>query len=133
MKAIVVEPFKKGYVKDIEGGLESLQKEVDGYIEVVYPFEDMVALVCDEEGKLKGKQPNRAMWTGDGQVQDIICGKFLVLGLGEEDFTDVPEELMQKYLDIYEPHDEFLKLGRKIYISTYKDNGKCLKFMEEIV
>ena len=40
---------------------------------------------------------------------------------------------MQKYLDIYEPHDEFLKLGRKIYISTYKDNGKCLKFMEEIV
>lgn len=133
MKAIVVEPFKKGYVKDIDGGLESLQKEVGGYIEAVYPFEDMVALVCDEEAKLKGSQPNRVLRGEDGRVYDIVCGKFLILGLGEDDFTDVPEELMQKYLDMYEPHDEFLKLGRKVFLSTYKDNGKCLKFMEEIV
>lgn len=133
MKAIVVEPFKKGYVKDIEDSLESLQKEVGGYIEVVYPFEDMVALVCDEEAKLNGKQANRALRGEDGHVYDIVCGTFLVLGLGEEDFTDVPEELMQKYLDMYETHDEFLRLGRRIYLSTYKENGKCLKFMEEIV
>lgn len=133
MKVIVVEPFKKGYVKDIEGGLESLQKEVGGYIEAVYPFEDMVALVCDEEAKLKGSQPNRALRLDNGRVYDIVCGKFLILGLGEDDFTDVPEELMQKYLDMYEPHDEFIKLGRKVFLSTYKDNGKCLKFMEEIV
>lgn len=133
MKAIVVEPFKKGYVKDIEVGLESLQKEVGGYIEAVYPFDDEVAIVCDEEAKLKGKQANRALRGEDGHVYDIICGTFLILGLGEEDFTDVPDELVQKYLDMYEPHDEFLKLGRKIYISTYKDNGKCLRFMQEIV
>lgn len=133
MKVIVVEPFKKGYVKDIEGGLKSLQAEVGGYIEAVYPFEDEVAIICDEEAKLSKKQANRALRDEDGRVYDILCGTFLVAGLGEEDFTDMPEELMPKYLDMYEAHDEFLRIGRKVFLSTYKPNGKCLKFMEEII
>jgi hypothetical protein len=28
---------------------------VGGNIEAVYPYDDLVALVCDEEGKLNGK------------------------------------------------------------------------------
>lgn len=47
MKVVVVEPMKRAYVKDIDSGLESLQKEVDGYIEAIYPFEDEVAIVCN--------------------------------------------------------------------------------------
>lgn len=34
---IVVEPSKKPYVKEIENTLKSLQHEVDGYIQAVYP------------------------------------------------------------------------------------------------
>ena len=48
---LVVEPEKKPYVKEISPGLSSLQNEVGGYIEAVYPYEEPVAIICDEEGK----------------------------------------------------------------------------------
>lgn len=51
---LVVEPGKTPYVKEIDSGLVSLQSEVGGWIEAVYPFEDPVAIVCNEEGKLEG-------------------------------------------------------------------------------
>ena len=41
------------YVKEIDSDLKSLQHEVGGYIEAIYPYEDPVALVCNEEGKLE--------------------------------------------------------------------------------
>ena len=61
LTVLVVEPEKKPYVKDIAPGLTSLQKEVGGFIEAVYPFEDPVAIICDEEAKLKGSELNRAL------------------------------------------------------------------------
>jgi len=35
---LVVEPKKKPYVKSISSGLKSLQQEVGGYIEALYPW-----------------------------------------------------------------------------------------------
>ena len=61
MKVLVVEPEKEPYVKEISSGLSSLQKEVGGFIEAVYPFEDPVAIICNEEGKLEGLPLNRAL------------------------------------------------------------------------
>ena len=40
-------------MKEIDSGLESFQHEVGGCIEAIYPYEDPVALVCNEEGKLE--------------------------------------------------------------------------------
>ena len=54
---LVVEPGKEPYVKEIDSGLKSLQHEVGGCIEAIYPYEDPVALVCNEEGKLEGSAP----------------------------------------------------------------------------
>lgn len=45
MTVLVVEPKKEPYVKTIDPGLESLQHEVGGYIEAVYPFEDAALIV----------------------------------------------------------------------------------------
>ena len=61
MKVLVVAPEKEPYVKEISSGLSSLQKEVGGFIEAVYPFEDPVAIICNEEGKLEGLPLNRAL------------------------------------------------------------------------
>ena len=55
MTVLVIEPEKKPYVKDISSGLASLQKEVGGYIQAVYPYEEPVAIICDEAAKLKGR------------------------------------------------------------------------------
>lgn len=49
MKILIVESGKHPYEKDIEHTLENPQSIVGGHIEAVYPFEDEVALVCNEE------------------------------------------------------------------------------------
>lgn len=110
MKVIVVEPGRKPYVKEIESGLESLQAEVGGYIEGVYPFDDMIAIICDEEGKLKGKPLNRALRNEDGYILDALAGTFLIVGVGLEDFDSIPDELEQKYLDMFMKPDTFMKM-----------------------
>ena len=52
MTILVIKPMQTPKVKEIESSLESMQKEVGGYIQAIYPFEDSVALICNEEGKL---------------------------------------------------------------------------------
>ena len=75
---IVVEHSKKPYVKEIENTLKSLQHEVDGYIQAVYPWEnDLVGLIADVEAKLTGKQLNRALRDETGNIYDIVAGTFL--------------------------------------------------------
>ena len=92
MKILIVEPMNPPCRAEIEHTLENLQSVVGGDIQAVYPWDDPVALVCDEEGLLKNKPFNR-------QITDevFIVGTFFICGLGEDNFTDLPDELMDKY------------------------------------
>lgn len=94
---LVVEPGMKPYSKEIGSDLSSLQKEVGGYIQAVYPFDEPVAIVCDEEGKLNGAALNRALRDESGAVYDVLAGPFLVVGLGDEDFCSLTPELMERF------------------------------------
>lgn len=79
MKVIVIKPFTQPYIKEISGDLRSMQKIVGGYIEIIYPFDDMeVALVCNEEGKLEGLMPNRFILDRHSGVCDFIFGDFFL-------------------------------------------------------
>lgn len=49
MKVLMVEPGKSPYAAEIESGLKSLQAAVGGDIQAVYPYEDPVALICNDE------------------------------------------------------------------------------------
>lgn len=89
IKILVVEPEKTPYVKKIEPSLASYQAEVGGYIQVIYPFDDPVAIICDEEGKLNGLDLNRALRDEHGVIYDIVAGTFLVVGLSEDDFSSL--------------------------------------------
>ncbi|MCM1530623.1 MAG: DUF3846 domain-containing protein [Alistipes sp.] len=94
MKILVCEPGRHPYIKDIDSTLENFQRTVGGYIEALYPFEDRVAIVCDEESKLKSDtQWNRTL----PECRDIIKGTFFICGIGDEDFTDIPPDLAEKY------------------------------------
>lgn len=94
MKVLIVEPRKHPREAEIDGNLESMQKTVGGYLQAIYPFEDEIALVCDDESKLKSDTEWNRMLPGTG---DIIKGTFFIAGLGAEDFTDLSPELMEKY------------------------------------
>lgn len=114
MKVVVVEPTRRPYVKDVKEGLESLQHEVDGYIEAIYPFDDDVAIVCNEEGKLNGLQANRGLYDEDGNLYDILVGTFLVVGLAEDDFGSLSDELAKKYLNKFWKMEAFFRMGEEI-------------------
>lgn len=101
MKVVVVEPRKPAYTKEIRSGLASLQHEVGGFIEAIYPFEDEVALICNEEGKLDEMIPNRALRDEDENIYDIIVGTFLVVGLTKDNFGSLTEEQIETYLARY--------------------------------
>ena len=57
---ILVEPMKPPKMVTIADSLESMQKTVGGSIEEYMPFTDEVAIVCNEEGKLRKMDLNRA-------------------------------------------------------------------------
>ena len=100
MKILVIEPEKNPVVKEIDGELESMQKVVGGSIEAVYPFDDMVALVVNEEGKLMDLPWNRLVINND-RVADVLVGTCFICGIGEEDFCSLTDELVQKYQKVF--------------------------------
>ena len=116
MKVLVVEPEKEPYVKEISSGLSSLQKEVGGFIEAVYPFEDPVAIICNEEGKLEGLPLNRALRDEDGHVYDIIAGTFLIAGLSEDNFCSLNDAQIEKFSALYKTPELFMRLGNRTLV-----------------
>ena len=113
---LVVEPSKKPYVKEIENTLKSLQREVDGYIQAVYPWKEPVALICDEESKLKNKVFNRALRDEDGKIYDYISGTFLITGLGEEDFASLSSDLIQHFTEMFATPETLLNLNGSLIV-----------------
>lgn len=92
MNVLVVEPDFAPYEKEING-LSRMQETVGGLIQAIYPFEEEVAVVCNDEGILLGMPFNRSMEGGYGGV----FGTFFVCGLGEEDFCSLTPAQMETY------------------------------------
>ena len=63
INVLLIEPGKYPKMIAIEDSLEAMQSIVGGYIEEYMPFEDEVALVCNEEGKMSGLPLNRAIYS----------------------------------------------------------------------
>ncbi len=98
MNVLLVMPGEAPKEVDIDGSLESMQELVSGLIQAIYPWDDPIALICNDEGKLLGMEPNRALRHPDtGQVYDIVYGPFFICGLGKDDFISLEPELMEKY------------------------------------
>lgn len=111
MTVLCVKPGEKPERIEIESGLDALQRAVGGYIEAVYPYEDPVALIVNEEGKLNGLPLNRALRDEDNDIYDIVAGAFLVVGLGESEFASLTPALMEKYEKLFHSPEAFLNLN----------------------
>ena len=121
MTVLVVEPGKRPYTKKIEPGLKSLQREVGGHIEAVYPFPEPVAIVCRETGKLDGCPLNRALRDETGTIYDIIAGTFLVVGLTEEDFGSLSPELLQAFSQRFQNPETFAMMNGELLAYPLED------------
>lgn len=114
LDVLLVEPGQYAKMVTIDAGLKSLQDTVGGNIEAAYFFDDPVALVCQEEGKLNGSTLNRAVRDEDGEIVDIVAGRFFICGLGDDDFASLPDSFQKKYEDMFHQPETFLKMGQKI-------------------
>lgn len=102
MKVLYIEPLKPPRLINIDSSLESIRTAIHcQWIEAADLLPDAV-LICDEEGKLNGSRPNRIV---EG---DLVHGSFLIAGLGEDDFTDLPEHLIEKYTEKFKYPEVFI-------------------------
>lgn len=110
MKALLIPVGEEPREVEING-LADLQALVDGHIDAVgWVFNDAPTLYVNDEGKMNGMLPNRAIyvtaedagcqkWDGgawaEGEVLDILYGPIVAVGLDSrtgEDRDILPEE-----------------------------------------
>ena len=70
--------------------------------------------VCNEEGKLDGLPLNRALRDEDGDIYDIVAGNFFLAGIGEDDFIDLPDELVEQFAEQFRQPEVFVNVGGRI-------------------
>ena len=121
MRVIVVEPKKKPMVQDIGSDLASMQKIVGGSIQAVYPFDQPMALICNEEGKLLNLPLNRALRDDEGNVYDIISGTFFVCAAppNSDHFAGLTDQQVKMYMERFSLPEMFLNVGGDLFVLPY--------------
>ena len=110
MLVLMIEPGKAPRCLELSHSLEEMQKAVGGFIQILYPFGEPVALVCNEEGKLLRLPANRALRDESGAVYDIVCGTFFLCGAPPESehFESLTEKQMERYTERFAPIELFV-------------------------
>ena len=111
IKAILVKPYQRARIVNIEHTLKNFQDIVGGLIQVLYPWEDQVAIIADEDGKLKHYPMNRLLEDEDGEPYDVLVGTFLIVGLTYTDFSSLSDDLAEKYLRKFREPEDFIKFS----------------------
>lgn len=115
IRVVLVEAGCLARPEEIGTELEDLQQAVDGLIETYYPFEEEgVCVVCNDEGKILGMEPNRGIFDERGELVDVICGPFFVCGCKGPDFTSLSDEQVEKYTDMFLEPERFFRVNGKI-------------------
>ncbi len=117
-------PGKKPETLTIPHTLESLQAQVGGDIEAHYPYEDLVAIVCHGEGRIIGLPMNRYIGGEDSYMEDIICGTFLIVGLSEDNFASLSQELLEKYKEKFRCPEFFARTEEGIIVLRMEEEGE---------
>lgn len=116
IKVVEIKVGEYARIVKIDNTLEALQKAVGGWIEACYPFADEVAIVCNEENKINGSKPNRAL------ELDILFGDFLIVYAprNSENFMSLPDDLAKKYRNLFFLPQDISFSNRSSYVSVAK-------------
>lgn len=129
MKILLIRPMEVPKEMEIEDSLEEMQRLVGGYIQEIMPFEDDVALVCNDEGKFMGLPLNRAIRDERGNLADIIAGDFFLCRapIESENFESLSEEQVKKYEKVFHNPERFLKSGNEIVVIPIRSKREDLE------
>ena len=121
MQVVIVEPEKKPVVQNIDNTLTSVQQLVGGTIQAVYPFEEPVALICNDEGKLLNLPLNRTLRDSNGAIYDIVAGTFFLCAapVDSDRFECLIDEQVQIYLERFATPEQFIMVNGAIVVLPY--------------
>lgn len=123
IRVVLLEPQKEARVAEIGSSLQSMQSVVGGLIEAVYPFEEQVCIVCNEEGKLQGLPLNRALRDSDSHIYDVIAGTAFICDCSGEDFGSLTEDQTAKYLELFKNPEAFVSVSGCIIAIPLEEGG----------
>ena len=111
MTILLVSPGQVPRKITIEDTLDAMQRIVGGSIQAAYPFEEPVALICHEEGKLLHLPLNRSLRSPDtGEIYDIIAGDFFLCAAppDSEHFESLTDDQLERYARVFRTPELFL-------------------------
>ena len=125
MTILLVSPGQRPKKVTIDDSLAAMQHTVGGPVQAVYPFEEPVALICHEEGKLLRLPLNRALRSPDtGEIYDIIAGDFFLCTAPPDSahFESLTDDQLERYARIFRTPEMFLScLGGSIIVLSLPD------------
>lgn len=118
MQIVLVEPQKRAVVQDIDGTLEIMQRIVGGTIQAIYPFEEPVALICNDEGKLLDLPMNRTLRDENGAIYDIVSGTFFLCAAPPDSdrFESLSDQQVKTYMERFAVPELFLNVDGALLI-----------------
>ncbi len=101
MRAVYKQPGHVPEIIDLDNELVPIQGFIGGYIETV-PLDGDFLLICNEEGKLLGLEPNIFLISGTyvEEIVEEIVGPILVVKNNGEEFGELTEEEADKVCSI---------------------------------
>lgn len=106
MRILVFEPGKKPEVQTIDHTLAAMQDVVKGdasygVIAHIFPWDDPIALVCHDKGKVLNMMPNRVLQDENGNVYDVVFGPCFICGVNPDDnnFSSIPYRFIERFMD----------------------------------
>ena len=103
IQVLLVKALEEPQVVEILDELKEMQSLVGGYIQEIMPFEDEVALICNDDGKMIGLPLNRSVRNSEGEIMDIIAGDFFLCSapVASEKFESLSTEQIEKYKEMF--------------------------------
>ena len=119
IRVVLLEPRQMAKTVEVKNTLEGLQGLVKGDIEPFYPFEEEVCFICNDEGKINGMEPNRAIYDDDHNMIDVLFGPGFICSCGGEDFGSLSDEQIEKYTEMFKRPEYIFKAGGEIQAVPY--------------
>lgn len=126
MKILVVEPGRAPYEKEIAPSLAEMQAVVGGTIQAIYPFEEPIALICNDEAKLLGLPLNRALYDSNGRIYDVIAGTFFLCNAPQDSssFASLDDDQIQRFKHRFRYPELFVRIGSKVVVIQTEKSEK---------
>lgn len=125
IRVVLVEPGKYAREAEIGTSLSELQEVCEGLIQTYYPFDEMVCIVCNDEGKINGMPLNRGIKDEKtGELIEIIAGPFFICDCSTENFGSLNQEQIERFINQFKMPERFYRLGGDILVIPYEPRVK---------